>query len=106
MSDNGTTPKAALNLDALEREGGTRIPFDVVINGRRFVMADPKEIDWQDLLVAMRNPVMFIRMILPPDDHRDFFAAKIPSWKMDALIVAYQQHYGLPDPGEANALPR
>lgn len=109
MSENfdpGAMPAAALNLDTLEREGGTPKPFDFILRERRYVLSDPQEIDWQDLMAAMSNPTLFFRMVLPPDDHSEFFRTKIPSWKMNALMKNYQVHYGLPGPGEAGALPR
>lgn len=108
MSDENRdqAPKAAMNLDALEREGGPRQPFDFVLDGKRYLLADPQELDWQDVISAMSNPVMFFRLVLPPEDHVEFFHSKIPGWKMNALMGAYQNHYGLPSQGEAGALPR
>lgn len=99
-------PRAAMDLDALEREGGPRAPFDFMLDGKRFLLADPQELDWQDVISAMSNPVMFFRLVLPPEDHVAFFKTKIPGWKMNKLMEAYQTHYGLPSPGEAGALPR
>jgi hypothetical protein len=102
----GKAPKAAMNLDELEREGGPRQPFDFVLDGKRYLLADPQELDWQDVISAMSNPVMFFRLVLPPEDHVTFFRAKIAGWKMNALMGSYQTHYGLPSQGEAGALPR
>lgn len=99
-------PKAAMNLDELEREGGPRQPFDFVLDGKRYLLSDPQELDWQDVISAMSNPVMFFRLVLPAEDHVAFFRTKIPGWKMNALMEGYQTHYGLPSPGEAGALPR
>jgi hypothetical protein len=104
-TDAASAPKAALNLDILEREN-PKAPFDFVHHGRRYLLSDPQEIDWQRLLVAMRNPVLFVRLVLPPDDHREFFGTDLPAWKMNALMKAYQEHYGLPAAGEADGLPR
>lgn len=98
--------KPALDLDALEREGGTPKPFDFVHEGKRYMLSDPQSIDWQDLIAAMRSPVLFLRMVMPPEDHVDFFRSKMPSWKMNALMKSYQDHYGLAGLGEATALPR
>jgi hypothetical protein len=103
MNDNAP---AALDLDKLEREGGSPKPFDFVLEGKRYIMADPQEIDWQDLLSAMSNPVMFFRMVLPADDQRTFFRTRLPAWRMNKLMSAYQDHYGLPSQGNPNALPR
>jgi hypothetical protein len=98
--------RVAFDLDALEREGGSPMPFDIRLDGKRFMLSDPKEIDWQDLLYCMRDPVLFFRRVVPAEDHSAFFSAKLPSWKMNALMEAYQKHYGLGSPGEMGALPR
>lgn len=96
---------AALDLDALEREGAPE-PFDFVLGGKRYMMSDPKEVDWQDLLAAMSNPVMFFRLVLPAEDQRVFFETRLPSWKMNKLMQRYQDHYGLPSLPNAAGLPR
>lgn len=106
MPGGAAMPKAAMNLDDLEREGGSPKPFDFILAEQRFLLSDPQEIDWQDLMDAMGNPVMFFRLVMPPEDQSIFFRTKIPSWKMNALMKAYQTHYGLPSPGERGALPR
>lgn len=98
-------PPAALDLDTMEREGAPG-PFDFVLGGRRYLLTDPQEVDWQDLLAGMHNPHMFFRLVLPPDDHRTFFETKLPSWKMNALMQRYQDHYGLPSAPNAGGLPR
>jgi hypothetical protein len=106
VTENGSQPDKVpvLNLDTLEREGGSPAPFDFVLGGRRFILSDPKEIDWQDLIAAMRSPILFFKMVLPADDQRPFFDTKIPAWKLNALMQGYQDHYGIPGPGEAAAL--
>ncbi len=100
-----TKPAPALNLDTLEREGAPG-PFDFELDGRRYIMSDPKEVDWQDLLAAMQNPVMFFRLVLPADDQREFFKTRLPAWKMNTLMSSYQDHYGLPNLPNAGGLPR
>lgn len=99
-------PPTALDLDALEREGGSPIPFVFVLGGKRYLLSDPKEIDWQDLISALTNPYMFFKLMLPPDDQDTFFGTKVPSWKLNTLVESYIKHYGLPSAGEADALPR
>ncbi len=96
----------AIDLDKMEREGGTPKPFDFMLKGRRYLMSDPQEVDWQDLIAALQNPVMFFRLVLPPDDQREFFTTKIPAWQMNKLMQSYQDHYGLPNAGNAAGLPR
>ncbi len=97
---------AALDLDSLEREGGTRLPFDFTLGTKRFLMADPEELDWQDLVAGMQNPVVFFRRVLPPEDRDEFFRQHLPSWKLKVLMKKYQDHYGLPDAPNAAGLPR
>lgn len=112
--DNGGNPNtnpaeqapAALDLDTLEREGGTPIPFVFKLAGRRYVLTDPQGIDWQDLVSGLSNPYLFFKFSLPPDDQDEFFKSKLPSWKLNHLIEQYIKHYGLPSVGEAGALPR
>lgn len=101
--DQDKPAPVALNLDTLEREGGAREPFVVVLASKRLLLSDPQEIDWQKLLTALRDPHVFFRLIVPPDDHELFFGAEMPGWKMNKLMEAYMAHYGLPSPGEANA---
>lgn len=98
------TPDVSLDLDGLEREGA-KPPFTFTHNGRRWLMSDPQEVDWQKLLVAMRNPVFFLQQVLPADDRDEFFDTELPSWKLEALMKAYQTHYALPDPGNADGSP-
>lgn len=104
-TQNGGRKPAALDLDSMEREG-TVGPFDFILEGKRYLMSDPQEVDWQDLMAAISNPVMFFRIVLPADDRAAFFAAKLPTWKMNKLMERYQEHYGLPSAPNAAGLPR
>jgi hypothetical protein len=94
-----------LNLDTLEREG-SKGPFVFLHGGRRFVMTDPFEIDWKDLINALSNPFVFIRNCMSVSDHEAFIAGFCPTWKMNAIVDAYLKHHGLPTVGELGALPR
>lgn len=96
---------AALDLDAMEREGAPT-PFDFVLSGKRYLMSDPQEVDWQDLIAAMSSPSMFFRLVLPAEDRQQFFEARCPTWKMNKLMQAYLDHYGLPTGPNAAGLPR
>lgn len=98
------TPKLGLDLDVLEREGEVPEPFTFVYDGKTYRMKDPQEIDWQDLLAGLRNPALFIRFAMDLEDQRDFFGKRIPSWKMNKLMQAYQDHFGIPDLGNVSAL--
>jgi hypothetical protein len=102
-ADNDKTP-VTIDLDAMEREGAVPDAFTFKHEGNSFRMLDPQEIDWQDLLSGLRNPALFVRFAMPLEDQKKFFSARVPSWKMNKLMQAYQDHYGLPDLGNANAL--
>lgn len=102
MAEQDKPTPAAINLDKLEREGAPG-EFPVILDGKRIVMSDAQEIDWQTLMVAMNDPHAFFRLIVPKDKQDAFFAARLPTWKMRALMDAYTEHYGLTSPGEAVA---
>ncbi len=93
----------ALDLDTLEREGGTQEVFKFRLHARDWILADPTEFDWQDVVVLFTDPYGFFRRTLPADDVAEFFSHRIPAWKLNVLIERYIKHYGLPTPGEANA---
>lgn len=105
MSTEAGARPVALDLDALEREGAPG-PFDIILGGKRFLLSDPQEVDWQDLMAAMANPHMFFRLVMPPEDHQQFFETRLPSWKMRKLMQRYQDHYGIPDAPNAGGLSR
>lgn len=98
-------PSATMNLDDLEREESPE-PFSFIHNGRTFALADPQEMDWRDIVDALGHPELFFRAALTDEDRADFFAQKMPAWKLSALVKRYRQHYGLTDPGELAALSR
>lgn len=95
--DAAVEPDVILDLDTLEREQAAK-PFYFRHNERRYLLIDPQEMDWQDLIVAIGDMYAFFRKAVPVDDQPEFFTTKMASWKMKALMERYQQHYGLPDP--------
>lgn len=101
---NPAGPEVSLDLDSLEREG-TKEPFTFQHLGKRYMMSDPQEVDWQRLMIAMKDPVYFMSLVLPADDREQFFDADLPTWKLNKLMAAYTKHYGLPTPGEAAGSP-
>lgn len=112
MSEN-TEPEAppadvkspvALDLDLLEREGDVPGPFVFVIDGERYEMVDPQEVDWQDLLSGLRNPALFVRFAMSIADQKRFFGKRVAAWKMNKLMEAYTTHFNLPDLGNVSAL--
>ncbi len=98
------TQPVDLDLDALERDGSRPGPFSFQIEGKRFQLSDPQDVDWQDLLVAQRNPLMFIRFTLGEQSYKEFLALKIPEWKIEKLMVAFFKHFGMTDSPEVRAL--
>jgi hypothetical protein len=100
--DAANQPEVTLDLDVLEREKAPK-PFYFRHLGARYLLVDPQEVDWQDLILAIGDTYTFFRTIVPADDRESFFAAKLPSWKMRALMDSYVQHYGLPNPKAPSA---
>jgi hypothetical protein len=94
----------SLDLDSLEREGAVAEKFRFTHQGTTYEMFDPQDIDWQDLLAGLRNPGLFVRFAMSTADQVTFFSSRVPAWKMNKLMEAYQKHFGLPDLGNANAL--
>lgn len=97
-------PDVTLDLDSLEREGAVAETFSFQYEGHTYRMLDPQDIDWQDLLSGLRNPALFVRFAMPVEDQKQFFTARVAAWKMNKLMAAYQDHYGIPDLGNAAAL--
>lgn len=95
-----TANSVVLDLDAEERTDA-KPPFTFRHRGRRWMLSDARDLDWQKLLIAGGNPVLFMRLVLPADDVDAFFAAGMPSWKLQVLMERYYQHYGIPNPGRA-----
>jgi hypothetical protein len=107
-TDAGPAPKPAkvsLDLDLLEAEGHQVEPFTVRVGGQEFTFHNPREIDWQDILLAMRNPLMFVKYALGEEQYAPFLAQRIPEWKMERLVSEFFKHYGMPSLPELSALP-
>jgi hypothetical protein len=110
MNKRTTPPKAkvGLDLDKLEREGEQPEPFTFRHGGKVFTLADPAEIDYSDIVELGANPAANAIMIarLLGDDYQALKSAgPLPQWKIEPLLDAWMQHYGMPSPGEAPASP-
>lgn len=110
MAKPDTPSKVTLNLDTLEREGAPE-PFAIAHGGRRYELQDPHDVDYRELLesqqlAAAGNPARAIELVVREEDREAFFANPMPSWKLEKLFRAYNEHFGLPSPGEALASPR
>lgn len=104
MPDQDKPAPISLNLDSLDREGAVE-PFTVVHGGERYVMLDPHDIDWRDLMRGLQQPSEFFTICMSPDDAAKFAGTKLPGWKLNTLIKAYIEHHGITSSPEASALP-
>lgn len=99
-----------LDLDALDKAaylGPEKVqtkPFVFRHGGRDWELIDPRDLDWQEGLDALRHPLGVIQFALAETDRGDFLQVKLPSWKLGAVFEAWRQHYDLPSAGEALAL--
>lgn len=98
-------PKALFKLDDLENDR-TSEPFIFEYQETTFELLDPKDIDWQDLMVAQENPRLMIHVIMPEAQRPIFLEKKLPMRKLEALLTRWQQHFGLPSAGEAKGSAR
>jgi hypothetical protein len=91
--------KVLFNLDELENDKASE-PFIFTYQGQQFELLDPKECDWQDLLVVQENPRLTLHVLMPEDQRARFLELKLPMYKFEGLLTRWQQHYNQPDPGE------
>lgn len=88
MADTG---KVHFDLDTVERDE-TFEPFAVTIKGRRIVISDPADIDYQDLL-TVQQPLEFFKFTMSQED-RDYLREQhFPGWRLGKLFEAYLDHY-------------
>lgn len=89
--------KVNSNLDAMERD--SKGDFVGVINGREFVMKDPAEIDFKDLM-SIEHPANFLKYALDEEGKKVLAEETIPGWKFEKLVQDYMEYYDL-DPNRA-----
>lgn len=100
-------PKALFVLDDLDAEGAdTPPPFVFEYQGETFEFMNPEDIDWQDLMVGQDNPRLMLHIILPEAQRAAFMEKKLPLRLMKALLSRWNEHFNLPDPGEASGSAR
>lgn len=88
------------DLDALERES-TPEPFTFTVKGENFAIADVQEHDWQGLLTVGEDIEANLRMALGDAEYDRFKAIRgVPSWRLERLVRAMTEHFGLGAPGE------
>lgn len=83
------------DLDAYERPEHVE-PFAVVVGGKRIVMTDPAELDWQDL-IELEHPAEIIRLCVDKEGRDHLRELKLPFFKFEKLIEQYSAHYQLED---------
>jgi hypothetical protein len=99
-------PSIDFNLDTFERENAPE-PFYVILGGKRYALQDAQALDYRDLLDSQRKamngePERAVEILVPEEDRDAFFANRIPNFKLDALFRRYNEHHGLPTPGESS----
>lgn len=91
--------KVLFVLDELENEK-TSEPFVFQYQGQVFELLDPKDVDWQDLMIGQEQPRLMMHVIMAEDQRAKFLELKLPLRKMEALMTRWQEHFGLPSTGE------
>jgi len=89
---------AAFNLDGLTREGEVKKPFEFTHGGKKFILADPAEVDIVQILNLGNSPGGQVMMlpILMGDRYEDFAeAGPLPVWKVNPLLRGWYEHYGI-----------
>lgn len=92
--------EVSLDLDALSKfdvvEDAVEELFVVRHRGHRFTLCDPRDLDWKDILQAIRNPVQFMRYAIPQDQQDLFYSLRLEAWKINVLMEHWHQHYKMP----------
>lgn len=96
------TAKVHINLDTFEDEKGLVEDFAFVLNGRRIVMTNPRDVAWQDL-AELDDPYALADICMSKEDGEFFLAQRMKARKLEALMQAFQKHYGLGSRGNARA---
>jgi hypothetical protein len=90
----------SLDLDALSKfdviDDAVAEPFVVRHQGHVFVFADPRDLDWKDILQTIRNPVMVMRYALAEEQQDVFYGLRLEAWKISVLMERWHKHYKLP----------
>lgn len=109
-SKRTTAPKAkvGLDLDKLEREGAQPEPFTFRHGEKVFTLPDPLEIDYKDIVELgstgeFGQALMTARLLGNEQYEALIKAGPLPQWKIEPLLDAWAEHYGVPSPGEASA---
>lgn len=108
-SSNGRTTapktKVSLDLDKLDTEGDPIAPFTARVGGKVFTFPDPGDMDYFELTSSGRGvdgELKLLKRVLG-DQYDDFASARPTTRQVIHLLVAWRDHYGMLDPGEAIA---
>lgn len=82
-----------LNLDTLEPEK-KYTEFSFGLDGRRFTMQNPADVDWKELM-GISTVGQFFKSAMTEDDYRTFRDIRLEGWKLNKLFETYAKHYGL-----------
>lgn len=81
------------DLDAWEPDAkDLKSPLSVKIGGRVVVFTDPRDRPWTEL-VALDNPVQFIRVCTSESDREHIMQQGFSSRKLDALMQKFMEHF-------------
>ncbi|MEV8637796.1 hypothetical protein AB0395_39730 [Streptosporangium sp. NPDC051023] len=102
---SGGEPVAHFDLDAVEVEAN-QVPFTFTLGGELFTMLAPEDADWQVMTDTDRPDWTraFMQELLK-DDYERFAKYAVPIRKLNKLIEACTEHYGI-TPGESKASAR
>lgn len=93
------TRKVLFNLDELENDRSSE-PFVFSYQGQEFELKDPKDCDWQDLLVVQEDPRLTLHVLMDEEQRARFLELKLPMRKFEVLLKRWQEHFNQPNPGE------
>lgn len=97
-----TTATGAIDLGALERTNPVE-PLYFSLEGDEFVVADPSDRAWQDLIVADPNSLpQVLRSYLGDEDYERFSAHPLPLWKIRTFDQLIKKHFGLDPATQGN----
>lgn len=87
-------PVVHLNLDTLTREDAPE-PFGFVLAGKRFVCADPNDLDFRELSAVPDADIDGQMRLLLADEYEKFRQLKLSLRQVRKLNAAMMEHYGL-----------
>jgi hypothetical protein len=101
-STNGATDldRVQINLDTWEDADKVKEPFAFTIAGRRVVMIDPRDLNWQVLRAIDRtgDQFMFFDHCFADEDKAFFMEQEVSGRKMNKLMEMYFGHYKIEMP--------